>query len=300
MAEVVPANAFLRDASHGFHLIPSRDAIDHPVNRALAGYKSFPPLDFLNVVQDIKPWALVLAKTREDGTPVILAGDVGKGKVILILTNSLWQYAFSSEALFQQAYTGFWNNALRWVSGEPDMSNISLELPRENISPGEVVKLNVGILNKQYQPIKNNDAEISVVDIRDGKSIYQKRWNVLSKDNQIEFKPENEGAFRVILTLKQGERIVDERETTFVIKDTKGEMDSPFSDDELLRMLAEGSGGEFYKLSNRLSKIKIKKEIHKITGEEKRVPLWNSFYIYFTLLLILVSEWFLRRRWGLR
>jgi len=33
--------------------------------------------------------------------------------------------------------------------------------------------------------------------------------------------------------------------------------------------------------------------------ERRQIPLWNSLWIFTLLLLLLGSEWWMRRKWGL-
>ncbi len=302
MAETIPVNEGERDASGKYQIVPSSDTLNHPVNRFFLKYKQLPSIDFINGVRGIKSWATVLAETEGTGIPVLVAGNFGKGKVLAVLTNSFWRFAFSPEQKTAtiDAYVDFWLKALRWLSGEPDESNILIESPKDSFDSGEKVKLNVRLLNKKYLPLKDNPVSIKVLNIENGEIAYRRELKSKSDEEVIELSIDKEGQYNVIMEVYEGGKVIDIAESKLIVKSRRGEMESPFTKDELLEELAEKTGGEFFKLTERVKNIDIKSKNRTLSGIEKKRPLWNSPYIYLTTIILLSLEWYLRRRWGLR
>lgn len=302
MAETIPVNGGGRDTSGKYQIMPSSDTLNHPVNRFFLKYKQLPSIDFINGVHGIKSWATVLAETEKSGIPIVVAGNFGRGKILAVLTNSFWRLAFSPEqkTATSDAYVDFWLNALRWLSGEPDKSNILIESAKDSFDSGENIKLNVRTLNKKYLPVKNSSVEIKVVDIDDGKTVFNKKWKSRGGEELVEFNIDEEGLYNTILQVSEGNKITDRTESKIVVKNRKGEMDSAFTNDKLLKELSDKTGGEFFELSDMVKKIEIKKKTLPAFGEEKKRPLWSSFFIYLCTIIFLSLEWYLRRRWGLR
>ncbi len=302
MGEAVPLQALSSDLSGRYHLRPSPDAMNHPLNRFFKKYKRLPPIDFVNAVEGVKSWATVLAETEEGHLPVIVAGNFGKGKVLAVLTNSLWQLAFSPEGrgTTSDAYVDFWLSALRWLSGEPDESNVLIESAKDTFDSGEEVRLNVRVLNKKYMPIRDNPLSIKVLNVEDGEIAYRKEWKGKGPEEVVEFSIDKEGAYNVTMEVHEGDKVIDRAESKLIVKSRRGEMESPFTNDELLKELAQRTGGKFFKLTERVKDIDIKSKNRILTGTEKKRPLWNSPYIYLTTIILFSLEWHLRRRWGLR
>lgn len=302
MSEVVPVNEGGRDTSGKYNIIPSPDTLNHPVNRFFLKNKELPSIDFINSVRGIKSWSTVLAETEGTRIPVVIAGNFGRGKVLAVLTNSFWRLAFSPEQkkATSDAYIDFWLNALRWLSGGAGESNILIEPVKNNFYSGEKVKLNVKALNKKYLPFKNSSVEIKVVNIDDGRIVFNKELKGSTGEELVEFNINEDGTYRVILQVSEGNRIIDGTESKIVIKNRKGEMETPFTNDELLRELADKTGGKFFNLTDNVKKIKIKEKSLPAFKEDKKSPLWNSFFIYLCTIIFLSLEWYLRRRWGLR
>jgi hypothetical protein len=301
MADVVPVSAPSEDKSDKFKLVPQQDALNHPVNRFIKGGKQLPGIDFVNGVRGIKPWATVLVETEKTHMPVVVAGNYGNGRVLAVFTNSLWRLAFSQEERTNaDAYVDFWLNALRWLSGEPEESNIIVESAKDEFWTGEKVKLNVKALDRKYLPLKNSSVEMKVVDSSGGKTIFDREWKGSGGEEPVEFNADNAGIYNVVLQVREGNKITEKKETKILVKNRRGEMDTPFPNDELLKKLAENSGGEFFELTDRVKKIRIREKILPASFEERKRPLWNSFFIYICTIFLLSLEWGLRRRWGLR
>ena len=72
-------------------------------------------------------------------------------------------------------------------------------------------------------------------------------------------------------------------------------------DHEKLEKIATATGGKVLSKSENLLK-----EVEDAIGkgerhfwEETKMPIWGSLYGFITILALLSSEWYLRRRWGL-
>lgn len=302
MAEVVPVVGASGDVEKEFQLVPSNGTLNHPLNRIFLKYKKIPSLEFLNGAREIKPWAITLSEAKDSSRPVVVGGNYGKGKALAILTDSLWKLAFSPEKdlLAKDIYIDFWTDVLRWLSGESDEANILIETGKNEYNAGEIIKLNLRMLNKLYLPFKKEEAEINISDSRTGKSVYSNRWQIKKADHTIEFKVSQEGVYNISLVIRDGNRIIEKTEAKFVVRDKKGEMDSVFINDRLLKEIADRTDGQFYELRERIKKLDIKEKSHRTIAGETKKELWNSPVVFFSAILLFTIEWFLRRRWGAR
>lgn len=301
MADVVPINGGRADMTGRFRVKPRDGFKNHPLNRTFSRMKIPPEVDFLNGITEAKPWASIIAETEEDN-PVVIAGAQGKGRVMAVLTNALWRIGFSSTERLSDhnAISEFWSDAIRWLAGEPDTANILVEPTKDNYYSGDEVKLNVMARSKSYNPIKGGRIQLKVFDKNTGKVIYNEERILKGGDELFKFDAQEPGTYKAILKVIDSAGNIESRENTFIVSLKKSEMDSPFTRDDLLRQVAEATGGEFYELKNLPEKLKVKKRKEGGRIVERRIPIWNSIYIVTAAFLLLNIEWYLRRRWGLR
>jgi len=72
-------------------------------------------------------------------------------------------------------------------------------------------------------------------------------------------------------------------------------------DHEQLKIISSSTGGEIFTPGDDLLK-KIEAQGEKGQSsfvEEKQVPLWGMPYALVVILVLLGTEWYLRRKWGL-
>jgi hypothetical protein len=67
---------------------------------------------------------------------------------------------------------------------------------------------------------------------------------------------------------------------------------------ELLRAIAEATGGRFARVDQRLADVSLAEPEVVEVGRRKDVPIWDRGWFFAALVATLAAEWVLRRRWG--
>ena len=305
MEEVVPVFPGGGDYKGEFGIKPAPGAFLHPL---LAPFReedihleNLPKMDFLNAASSIKKWAVPVIVSSADNKPVIVAGSYGKGRIMTVLSDSLWRLGINmaADGRDPKLFNSFWRNALNWLSGARGMDNFIVEPESDEFMPGNPVRLRLNVLDRLYRPVKNGEMKIIIKDAVNEKIMKEKILSVEEANNGVIIESLPEGTYRVAAEIIKNGRTEETRTAGFIVRGKAGEMDSPFSDEEFLKNLAESTGGSFYRIQDKINRLPVKPGfIKKITGEKKK-RIWNHRLFYFSTIIILSAEWFLRRRWRL-
>lgn len=262
-------------------------------------WRELPPLEGANRFASLQPRTIVLAES-EDHAPLLVAGDYGKGRTLAFAGDSTWRWRMQG---FDAAHRRFWRQAILWLAHRENKQegNVWVKLPRRRFAPGERVAITVGAQSAEGAPI--TDASFDV--------------EVLAPDNKEFSVPvytegdTKEGSFAdggmpgdytisVEATSTAGESLGSAK-ARFLVWDKDLELDNPAADVGTMTNLAATAGGEsvspeeFASLLERIRNQPLNLDVEVLT----KVNLWDGWPLFFMLTGCLITEWFLRKRWGL-
>lgn len=276
----------------------------HPVFAAASNVWSYlPPV--LSVFPGARPApaATVLAavQTAERREPLVIAHKYGQGKVLAVLTDSLWRWQLAPGQ--ERPYARFWSQALEWLSpamAELDRYELDVFADTAQVVLGESLEIRAR-LGGRDRPAGawTVVAEIDTPDNR--------RLPLELKRQEIEtagarhpgaaaaFTPQAAGLHRVVARTDIDGIRYESAPFTFFVKSVTPE-DAPRPVNErLLRALADNSGGTFCEpeaLDAALGKLTVR------SREEQRVlysSLWQRLPLLACLLALLGLEWIVRK-----
>lgn len=288
-------------------MLPTRDGIRHyvmqlaPADQNAAVWRSLPPLEGANRFT-LRPGGLteVLAQA-EDGIPLLVAQPVGNARVLAFAgdTTYLW-YTSGHEAAHQR----FWRQVILWLTRkelDTDQPVWILAEPR-NVSPGQRGTFTYGARDEKGAPVIDANFEIEVLKPSAGADRLVAPGG--GERNSIEYAQTTvPGDYWVrAAATKDGRSLGLDGWTRFLVDGRDLELDNPAADPGLLNDLAELSGGSVVPpeqltslldrwLSNPLGKVR-----HTVF---RRTPLWDNAYFIVLFVLLIGSEWYFRKRFGL-
>jgi len=104
---------------------------------------------------------------------------------------------------------------------------------------------------------------------------------------------------RIELTAYEGNTQVDSTALDVQVLDDPSEQQNPMPDHDLLRRVAEDSGGKVLRNAGDLSAMLTRLPISMGAPEIKKVPAWSRWWLLAALLGLITAEWVWRRRLGL-
>lgn len=283
---------------------------DHPVTRLAAGEKnlqtwdSLPPLQGANKL-GVKPTGRVLAETT-DGVPLLVAGAYGRGRVLAFAGNSTirwWQFGRQSE------HRRFWRQCVLWLASREDLTkhDVWIKLDQRRYNPGGTISFIAGATTPTGEVITDANFKAEIV-AQDG----TRQAVVLTVDDEqfagTTTAMAEPGDYLVELSVTRAGAAIGTARTTFQILDRDAELSNPATDYPLMARIAnltKEAGGEpvaAEQLPALMKKLQARRDELEIDVQAK----WqlgdtalDSWIMLMSLVGLLTSEWFLRKKWGL-
>lgn len=307
--EISPAGT--RPVSGAFNPILTQEGMRHPLTRLrddeaenTSIWRDLPALNRLYVGNDIKVGAIVLAEhQRERGQPVIAFQRYGKGMVLLIASDTLWRWAFGGYSFGNDDsyYRRFWSGAIRWFASmltEADL--VRIEADKGSYYKDEKVLLTAYIYDENYAPLDGielkAEAQINEVETQiisgfkpDGRGKYSN-----------EFIPNKDGKYKIMIEGVQSGKSLGKGSTEFIVQPTILEFQEPQLREDLLKNIADVSGGSYIHLKDisNLSNVIKEKSFEPYAFINER-GIWDNVIVLIIAIGILAAEWLLRKRNGL-
>ena len=198
------------------------------------------------------------------------------------------------------SYDTFWRQAIRWLSVQAT-DPVAVTVPA-GASPGEELPIRVAARDAAFQPLPD-----AVVDLRvtapDGRSeVVRAAPERTDGDGRYagRFRPGQPGVYRVAAEVRRGETIVGSATASLLVGGADIEMTDPRTNVALLQRLAAGTGGRLVTDDDIATLFsRLVERIPAATASVRR-DLWHNGWSFGLILMLLGSEWILRRRWGLR
>jgi len=262
-----------------------------------------PTLMGYSKVKRAKAGALVLAEHPTDrnefGNRILIAThNYNAGRVMVFTPHTSWRWRMHTPHE-DDSYERFWRQVAKWLTTAPK-EHIKLDIAKTAYALKEPVVIEVTATDPQFEPTNNAKLRAIVVD-ETGKRRELKLEQVLGKDGfyTARFIPNRYGEYTVTATGTLDGENLGEQQSLFEVKTSYAEFSNAELNVELLKTLAEGSGGEYYspeeasQLANRIPLVE------SATSKITDVDIWDMPLIFGLVIALLGFEWFLRKRGGL-
>ena len=268
-------------------------------------WKNIPSILSIFPCGSLTPAASVLITTdKQHGSqPVVVVQQYGQGKVVTVLTDSLWRWQLTPGK--KNLYQRFWNQMLLWLSpAETEIASSRLDLfaDAERLFLGDTIELHAR-LNDRDNTIQKNISITCEIQCPDKRSIpfIMTKQNVTTSTGKIypgfsaSFTPEHHGLHTAVAFTDINGQKVESQPYSFFIQPFTPESDPRPANINVLTFLSKSSSGQFCELeeiNDVLSNINVK------TSEEERIhysSLWNNIIVIVLLVGLLAVEWTVRK-----
>ncbi len=278
--------------------------LDATLDEVSDRWSALPPLTIVNQVTDTKPGATALlagASQEMAEDQVVLAFQrYGRGKAAAFTVQDSWLWQMHADVPVEdRSHESFWQQMLRWlVDGVP--TPVTATVARERVDPGTAIRLTATIADSTY--IEVNDAEVIARVTTPTGAIEEVPlgWTV-ERDGEYagELRPTEEGEYEVeVVAEREGETLGTSR-TYFRAGPGDEEFFGAGRRTAFLQRVAAETGGQAYTPET----VSSLPEDVSVTGAgvtlvEDR-DLWDMPFLFLLILLLMGSEWGLRRIRGL-
>ncbi len=282
--------------------------VRHPVTELAPGkdenaaaWEKLPRLPGLNTIGDIKPGAQVLL-TAQDGRPVLVVGEAGRGRVLALTTDSSWMWSFvaAGQELGPRAYETFWHAAIRWLVRDPALTPMRVTAERPGFDPGELPALDAQVRGSDYGAAAGAQVTVALSSADD--PIPKPAGTAIANADgsaRVVLQALPPGAYKAVVTARRADGSpVGEAEEAFVVAPAAAEMLDAAPRPELLQAIAAATGGSVIEPGDNLAKLSFRDPERVEVGQRTTRPLWDTWMVLAALCVVVGLEWTLRRRWG--
>ncbi len=305
--DVLPASS-----SRGMNLVTLTAAGEaHPVMQLGSSrddtrkkWAAAPALASVSPLGGARPGATVLAVTAGAGgttRALVAVQRYGEGRTMMFTGEAAWRWRMLLPSS-DRSYDTFWRQAVRWLAlpaGDP----IALRVPA-GASPGESLAVQAVVRTASFEPQLDATVDLFVTS-PDGR-VERLRAAAASGPARkpgeyvARFRPEQAGVYRVSAEARRGAALLGSAATVLLVGGSDPEMSDPRLNVQFLERLARRSGGRVIAAGDvpRLPDL-LTAGIPAARLSATR-DLWNTGWSFAAIVMLLGTEWILRRRWGMR
>jgi hypothetical protein len=263
-----------------------------------AKWESLAPLVGATRLQAKNELVEVWAQTR-DGTPLLLAAEVGRARVVAFGGDTTYQWALHGQG---EEHQRFWRQMILWLARkEADADQqVWVRIDPRNYSPSATVAMECGARDANGLPLSGVEFRIDVTDPA-GKPLGVTPRTTPAGAAAEYSNTLSAGDYWVrVSARKDGQMIGLDAVTRFIVDAKDLELDQPNADYDLLRQIAELTGGQLLQSEDldgflkRLEGMKLE-DLTRVTV----LPLWDNPWLLLTFVGLLTAEWGCRKKWGL-
>jgi len=233
--------------------------------------------------------------------PAVVARPFGAGKVLYQAFDDSWRWRYE---VADQYHVRYWNQIADWLAELPFAVReklISLDAGALVYRPGDSADLRVRLRDGQGRPVTN--AAVDAVLFRDGRRVATIRLTPdenaggLFRGRTAALEP---GAYEVgVESAALAERDARAR-TGFKVEPLEtGELTQLSLNEELLRQMSGLTGGEYLREENIDRLVDLLAPMSQGRVVESDTVLWQSYWWFVPIVLLLTAEWIIRKRVGM-
>ncbi|MDP4230405.1 MAG: hypothetical protein Q8916_08395 [Bacteroidota bacterium] len=306
------------------------DKKDNPIFRAKSEqtsqtkWESLAPLIKTETHFVAKPESEVLAEATLQGVklgdPLVISRTIGRSRQVAFTGYGLWQWkltSFGREKAFaslsrkkdstaasESALDIFLGNATRWLVTHDDQKRVRIAPTRKLYDAGEKIEFSGQIYDESFLPVDGAIVTLKVMGVK------------LSSPMELTLEPLSNGRYsaKLLQGLAAGDytysgeakldgKILGTDGGRFNVGDYSPEFAEPRMRSDILRDLAERTGGKFYTpqtASTLMKDIEASSNFHAKKFEEKKDYEGRNMWPLLVLAVMFFStEWFIRKRTGM-
>lgn len=266
---------------------------------------NFPPLvaPFGEFSEGAGGQILLFQRIRKIDTqfPLLVLGEENGLRTGVLAAEGLWKWRLFDYLQNEnhELFDAFVSKIVQFISLKEDKRKFRVTLPDNILNENEQVLMDAELYNQNYELINEPDVSIVITD-EEGQE-YDYIFNKTGKAYSLNAGILPVGNYKYIgKVTAAGEQLTSEGQ--FSIQPIQLESYATTANHGVLRLLSERFGGQMVTLDQADEIVELIKNEQAIAPvvytTTKNKPLINIRWLFFVLLLLLSTEWFLRRYFG--
>lgn len=277
-------------------------------SRAVASgrmWAELPPLDGANRLErtQVKPTAQIIAEAATGNRrPLMITGAWGAGRTLAFAGDSTWRWPMEG---FADAHRRFWRQLVLWLARKDDTEGQSVwvRLDGRRYQRGSRLEFSFGAYDEQREPLQSAtfDVQVEGPDSKVTTLRTSRRGEKFVSSFDETAQP---GDYRITVAAKEKGQLLGTAEARFTVPDRDMELDQPAAEPTLLASLANITGDSGGQGLAPEELPELLKQLQSRTTEfeeeiRKERTLWDTWPVFLSLVGLLGTEWYMRKRWGL-
>lgn len=295
----------IQDVKPGAEVLAYAGAMDDSKDPVLAARRAVSAVE-----NDPEEAVRRLAEVRkhEARNALIVAQNSGQGKIVMLMTDRTWRFRYR---VGDTLHHRFWGQVVRWGTGEKLRAGntfVRMGTDRLNYTPIESVRVMARLTAKDYAPVANAQAEAILS--KDGKELRRLALNFRKDSNGMYegvIDPLSDiGSYTLKLHCpeakeKLGDKYPDALETHFsvITSHRPTELVTVTASKDVPEQLAQLSGGKAVTPGEMSALLDAFGEGSRKISERLERNLWDSWWLFLAIVILLSAEWLLRKKGGL-
>jgi len=260
-------------------------------------WKNIPPISNFKNELPLKSDAIPLI--HSSNRPIMVQFSKTGFRNITLIGQGFWRWHFllQNKPDLISGYGQLLKNSLRWLADKEELKQVQLRTTSEKAIPGQTIKLDGFLYDATFKPIKNGQMQIKIKTTLDENHILAQTDS--SGAYWLEYTPTSEGRIMFI-----AEGIRDQLSLgsdTLEVEVLPLEKEFLYSgiNEAYLKNIAENHGGRYFQLVQIDSLIQVLKPSAQTITVQKQIDLWFHISIFLIIGVSILTEWVLRKRFGL-
>ena len=247
------------------------------------------------------------------GDPILILQRTGLGKSLLIAAEGLWNWDFGvntfKDTRYQDTYSRFWAQVLRWMATNTDDEKLHLTTDANSYAIGDTATVTAYLYSEAYRATQT-DATVQFEIVPPEGAPFQRQIRGVTEHAtepatetgnlySTQFSLLQNGIYRIRGTARTANQTLGEDQIDIHVHPQLAELEAPQLNEDLLKKLASGTGGAYFAMMDAASlPANVAKVQNQVFVDAER-ELWSHPLILIAVVGLLGTEWFLRKRIGL-
>ena len=283
------------------------DAAEAP-HRVTSVWQNMPALSRSFSGFRLRGGATALMETG-NGDPILILQRTGLGKSLLIAAEGLWNWDFGvntfKDTRYQDLYSRFWAQVLRWMATNTDDEKLHLTTDADSYAIGDTATVTAYLYSEAYRATQT-DATVQFEVVPPEGAPFQLQIRGITETTtdtgslySAQFSLLQNGTYRIRATARTANQTVGEDIIDIHVHPQLAELEAPQLNEDLLKELASETGGTYFAIAEADTVPENIANIQNSVFVDAERELWSHPLILITVVGLLGTEWFLRKRIGL-
>lgn len=208
-----------------------------------------------------------------------------------------WHFAIHDQDDLRGGYATLLNYLVRWTSNKTKSQPLVLKISDKTPFLGEQVEITANLYDANFNPIRNGNLMI--------KANWREQQFFIETENDsagnyiARFTPPGEGSYSVNAEGYRGGNFLGKNQLNFEVVPFDKELINTAQNDDLLKRISEQGRGSYVSapiIDKLAAELTVQTDYH---FENQLIEIWYAPFMLFIIIILISTEWILRKRFGL-